>query len=191
MTPCKLGIIVGSTRPCRLGGPVAGWVFERAQNEDRFDCELIDLAEVNLPFLDEPDHPRLRHYTQPHTFQWSARIDVLDAFVFVTPEYNHGIPAPLKNAIDFLHHEWLYKPAGIVSYGGLSGGTRATQMLKPILTALKMMPMFEGVAITNARTIVDPEGGVAATEAMERALGRMLGELERWVEALAPLRSTV
>lgn len=191
MTQPKLGIIVGSTRPCRLGGPIGHWMLDRASRHGVFDSELIDLAEVNLPFLDEPNHPRMRHYTQPHTFQWSARIDELESFIFVTPEYNHGFPAPLKNALDFLHQEWLYKPAGIVSYGGLSGGTRAAQMLKPVLTALKMMPMFESVAVTNARAIVDPNRGVAATPAMNEAADRMLNELERWVHATAELRSRV
>lgn len=191
MSRPKLGIIVGSTRPCRLGGPLGEWVLDRASRHGAFEPELIDLAKVNLPFLDEPNHPRLRHYTQPHTFQWSARIEALDAFVFVTPEYNHGFSAPLKNALDFLHREWLYKPAGIVSYGGVSGGTRAAQMLKPVLTALKMMPVFEGVAVTSARNVADPDGPVAATEIMEESADSMLSELERWTHAMAPLRPKV
>ncbi|MDQ4144545.1 MAG: NAD(P)H-dependent oxidoreductase [Actinomycetota bacterium] len=191
MSRPKLGIIIGSTRPCRLGGPIGHWVLERAREHGAFDPELIDLADVNLPFLDEPEHPRLRNYTQAHTIEWSARIDPLDAFVFVTPEYNHGFSAPLKNAIDFLHQEWLYKPAGIVSYGGASGGTRAAQMLKPVLTALKMMPMFESVAVTFVRNLVDEDGRVSATEAIERSAGSMFMELERWSRTLAQLRVRV
>ncbi|HVL51899.1 MAG TPA: NAD(P)H-dependent oxidoreductase [Actinomycetota bacterium] len=191
MSQPKLGIIVGSTRPCRIGEPIGRWVLKVAGDYGGFETELIDLAEVNLPFLDEPDHPRLRNYTQRHTLEWSARVDELDAVVFVTPEYNHGFPAPLKNAIDFLYQEWRYKPAGIVCYGGASGGTRAAQMLKPVLSVLKMMPISEGVAIANAKSIADPDGWVTATPAMERAAGSMFTELERWVHAAAPLRSKV
>ena len=189
MTEPKLGVVIGSTRPCRLGGPIGEWVYERALAHGAFDPELIDLAAVNLPLLDEPHHPRLRHYTQPHTFQWSARIDALDAFVFVTPEYNHGFSAPLKNALDFLYHEWNYKPAGLVGYGGASGGTRAVQMLKPVLTALKMVPILEGVSIAFAKGVVEAGGAVRATEAMHRSTDNMLDELQRWVHAAAELRS--
>jgi NAD(P)H-dependent FMN reductase len=126
----KLHVILASTRPGRAGEPIADWFVERAAAHGAFDVELVDLAEVALPFMDEPNHPRLRRYTHEHTKAWSARVDSADAFVFVTPEYNYGLTAPLKNAIDYLHFEWQHKPVGFVSYGGVAAGTRAVQMLK-------------------------------------------------------------
>jgi NAD(P)H-dependent FMN reductase len=110
--------------------PIGQWVRDRAVAHGGFEVELVDLAEINLPFLDEPGHPRLGQYTKPHTKDWSARVDAADAFVFVTPEYNYGMPGSLKNAIDYLHREWAYKPVGFVSYGGIAAGTRAVQMTK-------------------------------------------------------------
>ena len=127
-----LRIIIGSTRPGRVGPSVAAWITDRAIEHGGFDVQVTDLAELNLPFLDEPNHPRLRQYTHQHTKDWSALVDASDAFIFVTPEYNHGFNAVVKNAIDYLHGEWQHKPAGIVSYGGVAAGTRATQMLSAI-----------------------------------------------------------
>ncbi|MFZ0079625.1 MAG: NAD(P)H-dependent oxidoreductase, partial [Trebonia sp.] len=140
-----LRIIIGSTRPGRVGPAVADWTAERAREHGGFDVQVTDLAEVNLPILDEPNHPRLHQYVHQHTKDWSTLVEDSDAFVFVTPEYNYGFNAALKNAIDYLHGEWQHKPAGIVSYGGVAAGTRAAQMLKQVLTALKMMPMMEAV----------------------------------------------
>jgi NAD(P)H-dependent FMN reductase len=118
-------IVIASTRPGRVGLPVARWFTERATEHGAFEIQVVDLAELDLPFLDEPRHPRLRQYTQDHTHAWSEMVDAADAFVFVTSEYNHGYPAPLKNAIDDLNQEWKDKPLGFVSYGGVSAGTRA------------------------------------------------------------------
>src|ERR1700710_930920 len=143
----KLHVILASTRPGRAGEPIADWFVERAIDHGAFEVELVDLAEVALPFMDEPNHPRLRRYTQEHTKAWSARVDRADAFVFVHPEYNYGMTAPLKNAIDFLSLEWNYKPVGLVSYGRVSAGTRAAQMIKQVVTTLKLFPIFEAVSI--------------------------------------------
>src|SRR6185312_11509626 len=140
-------VITASTRPGRKGPAISNWILELLKNVEGIQVEHIDLKEINLPFLDEPHHPRLRKYTKEHTKQWSAKIDAADAFIFVTPEYNFGLPATLKNAIDFLHEEWLYKPLAIAAYGGLSVGTRCTQMLKQIVTGLKMIPLQEGLNI--------------------------------------------
>ena len=120
-----LTIIIASTRPGRAGLPIGTWFAERARVDGAFDVRVVDLADVGLPMYDEPDHPRLRRYRNQHTKDWSATIDAADAVVFVTPEYNYGYPASLKNAIDFLHEEWAYKPVGFVSYGGVAAGTRA------------------------------------------------------------------
>jgi NAD(P)H-dependent FMN reductase len=138
--------------------------------------------------MDEPDHPRLRRYTHAHTKRWSATVEASDAFVFVTPEYNYGYTAPLKNAIDYLHFEWQYKPVGFVSYGGVAAGTRAVQQLKQVVTTLKMTPLFEAVSIPFHTQFID-DGVVAANEVMEQAADAMLAELVRVQAALRPLRT--
>src|SRR3954467_897411 len=113
----KLKIISATTRPGRKGPLVAAWITAIAKKYPDFEVELLDLGEINLPMMDEPLHPRLRKYQHEHTRKWSATIDDADAFVIVTAEYNFGMPAPLKNALDYLFQEWAYKPVGIVSYG--------------------------------------------------------------------------
>jgi NAD(P)H-dependent FMN reductase len=190
-TPPRLLIVIGSTRPGRLGLPIAEWFRDRAIAHGGFVVDVADLADLNLPLLDEPNHPRLYDYTQPHTVQWSVQVAAADAFVFVTPEYNHGYTAPLKNAIDYLHREWQYKPVGFVSYGGVSGGIRAVQALKSVVSVLKMMPIPEGVPIPFVTRLLDENGLVQATETMEQGADVMLNELLRWVGALRSLRTPI
>jgi len=187
----KLHVILASTRPGRAGEPIADWFVERAIAHGAFDVELVDLAEVALPFMDEPNHPRLRRYTHEHTKAWAARVDSADAFVFVTPEYNHGLTAPLKNAIDYLHFEWQHKPVGFVSYGGVAAGTRAVQMLKQVVTALKMLPLFEAVNVPFHTQLIDEEGVLEANEVMVKAAAAMLDELVLTEAMLAPRRAAV
>ena len=185
----KLEIIIGSTRPGRIGLPIGQWVEAEATAHGGFtEVELVDLAEVNLPFMDEPNHPRLAQYTHQHTRDWSAKVYEADAFVFVTPEYNYGYTAPLKNAIDYLHHEWHYKPAGIVSYGGVAAGTRAAQMLKQVLTTVRMTPIFEAVSIPFVSQFIDEEENVVPNDVMTSSAKAMFEELVRVSEALRPLR---
>lgn len=184
----KLLIVIASTRPGRAGLPIAQWFTARAEAHPAFDVEVADLAEIRLPPLDEPNHPRLRSYTKQHTLDWSAIVEPSDAFAFVTPEYNFGYPASLKNAIDYLHQEWLYKPVGFVSYGGIAAGTRAVQQLKQVVTTLKMTPLFEAVSIPFHARLIDEEGGLQPNETMEQAAGSMLDELARVEAALRPLR---
>ncbi|WP_066932707.1 NADPH-dependent FMN reductase [Microtetraspora fusca] len=183
-----LQIIVASTRPGRVGLPVAEWFRDRAVAHGAFEVEIVDLAEVNLPFLDEPHHPRLRQYVHQHTKEWSATVERADAFVFVTPEYNHSFNAVLKNALDYLHGEWQYKPAGFVSYGGVSAGTRAVQMLKQVVSGLKMLPVVEAVTIPFVREFVDEEGRVRPNDVMNQAADAMLAEIIRTAPALRDLR---
>lgn len=185
-----LAIIIGSTRPGRAGLPIAQWFAERATAHGAFEIDLIDLAEVNLPMLDEPNHPAMRQYTQQHTRDWSARIDAADAVVFVTAEYNFGYPAPLKNAIDYLWHEWNDKPAGFVSYGGVAAGTRAVQQLKQVITTLKMLPVVENVNIPFFAEFMGDDGRVHANSEMDEAATAMLNELVRTNGALGPLRDS-
>lgn len=184
----NLLVVIASTRPGRVGLPVGRWFEERAHADGRFRVDVADLAEMDLPFHDEPNHPRLHRYVHDHTKAWSARVDAADAVVFVMPEYNYGYSAPLKNALDYLSTEWASKPAGFVSYGGASGGMRAVQALKPVLTALKMMPIPEAVAIAGVHAqLVD--GHFDATPATEQAAVTLLDELLRWSRALAPMRA--
>jgi NAD(P)H-dependent FMN reductase len=185
----KLEIIVASTRPNRVGMPVAQWTDAEARTHGGFDeIELVDLAEVNLPFMNEPHHPRLGNYVHQHTRDWSAKVSEADAFVFVMPEYNYGYSAPLKNAIDYLHTEWFYKPVGLVSYGGVSAGTRAAQMIKQVVTTLKMTPLFEAVSIPFVRQFIDEDETVVPNDIMVSSAKAMFDELRRVSEALRPLR---
>jgi NAD(P)H-dependent FMN reductase len=185
-----LTIIIGSTRPGRAGLPIAGWFADRARSHGGFDVNLADLAELDLPLFDEPNHPRLRQYTHKHTKDWSAIVEATDAFVFVTPEYNYGYPAALKNAIDYLQQEWRDKPVGFVSYGGVSAGTRAVQQLKQVVTTLRMVPVVEAVSIPFHPQFIGEDGRVQANEIMEFAADAMLDELVRVEGALRPLRDT-
>jgi NAD(P)H-dependent FMN reductase len=184
----KLMIVIASTRPGRVGLPVARWFNDRAVEHGEFEIDLVDLAELDLPMMDEPNHPRLRQYTHEHTRAWSERVDAADVFVFVTSEYNHGYPAALKNAIDFLHNEWHDKPVGFVSYGGVAAGTRAMQQLKPVVSALKMVPVVEAVNIPFVAQFIDDDENVVANEAMEQAVVAMLNELNLMQETLSSLR---
>jgi NAD(P)H-dependent FMN reductase len=184
-----LRVLIASTRPGRLGLPVSEWAIERATAHGAFDVQVLDLAEVALPFLDEPNHPRLRQYTKPHTKRWSATIQAAEAFVFVVPEYNYGMNAPLKNAIDYLHSEWHYKPVGFVSYGGISAGTRGVQMAKQVVTSLKMFPLFEAVQIPFVRQFMGEDGAFHPNEELETGMVAMLAELEKLALALRPLQA--
>lgn len=183
-----LTIIVGSIRPGRAAQPIAEWFIDRARSHGGFDVDVADLAEIRLPLMEEPNHPRLRQYTSQHAHDWSARVDQADAIVFITPEYNYGYPATIKNAIDYLHQEWKDKPAGFVSYGGIAAGTRAVQQLKQVITTLKMVPVFESVNIPfHAQFIRD--GRFHANDVLEQAADAMLDELLRLGGALRPLRA--
>lgn len=186
-----LKIVIASTRPGRIGLPVSNWVTRAAVEHGGFDnVEVLDLAEINLPFLDEPHHPRVRRYVHAHTLRWSAAVDAADAFVFVTPEYNFSMTAPLKNAIDCLWAEWAYKPVGIVSYGGLTGGARAAHDIRHLAPVLRMFPIPEGVALTMVFPQI-VEGEFVPTDVNIEAADLMFDELVKVEAALAPLRVTV
>jgi NAD(P)H-dependent FMN reductase len=181
-----LKVILCSTRPGRAGAPVASWFVERATVHGKFTVELVDLKEVNLPPIDEPNHPMMRNYQHEHTKAWSRTIAAADAFVFVTPEYNFSGAPALLNALDYLYQEWSYKPAGFVSYGGVSGGTRSVQMTRLTVAAVKMMPIPEQVSIPFVNKLISDgkfDGGQ-----QESAAVKMLDELHRWSGALATLR---
>jgi NAD(P)H-dependent FMN reductase len=187
----RLQIIVGSTRAERVGIGFGRWISDFAAEAGGLDVDFVDLAELALPFMDEPKHPRFRQYVNQHTRDWSARVDQADAFVFVTPEYNHSFPGTLKNALDYLHHEWQYKPAGLVSYGGVSAGTRAAEALKQVLSTLKMVPIFEAVAVPFPQQVIGPDGNVQPNDTMKASASQMLAEIKRWSTALRTLRVPV
>ena len=143
----KVGIIVGSTRPGRKAYAVAQWVYEIAKKRADAEFELVDIKDFNLPLLDEPMPPSMGQYSNPHTKAWAAKIATFDAFVFITPEYNHGTSAALKNAIDYLYREWNNKAAGFVAYGG-AGGIRAVEQLRLVMGELQVADVRAHVTLS-------------------------------------------
>jgi NAD(P)H-dependent FMN reductase len=184
----NIKIITSTTREGRKGIAVANWITDVARQNDQYNIELLDLAEINLPFMDEPHHPRLQQYQHEHTKKWSETISSADAFIIVLGEYNFGFPAPIKNALDYLFNEWKYKPVAFVSYGGVSGGLRSTQMLKQVVTALNMMPVVDQVNIPFFAKHINDNGKFQADEVLTKSADAMLKELERWSEALKAVR---
>lgn len=186
-----LGVMVASVREGRAGGAVADWFTGVAKAHGAFEVELLDLKTWDLPILNEPNHPRLAKYTQDKTKQWSTAVAACDAFAIVTPEYNFAAPPALINALDHLYHEWSYKPAGFVSYGGASGGLRSVQHAKAMLTTFKIVPIVEAVAIPFIGKLV--ENGVFAApgdnDKLDKSATVMLDELARWTKALNALRT--
>jgi NAD(P)H-dependent FMN reductase len=184
-----LQVVIVSTRPGRKGPAVATWFVEQARQHGKFRTEIADLGVIGLPMMDEPEHPRLRRYQHDHTKAWSGRVERSHAFVFVTPEYNHGTPPSLVNAIDYLVEEWAYKPVGFVSYGGVSGGLRGVQMTKQLVNGLKMVPLPEAVVVPFFTTFIDAATGVFTPEdSHAKSAAKMLDELLRWSDALRVLR---
>ncbi|MUH50027.1 MAG: NADPH-dependent FMN reductase [Actinobacteria bacterium] len=180
-------VIVGSTRPGRVGLPIARWFEEVAVAHGEFDVAFADLAEVALPLFDEPNHPMLAQYEHAHTKRWSAIVAQADAIVFVVPEYNHGYNAATKNAIDSLYREWNHKAVGFVSYGGASSGMRAVEQLKPIAACVKMVPVGEvNVSLFNVPVV---DGQLQNTDGIAFAAKALLGELLRWNMQLRALRA--
>jgi NAD(P)H-dependent FMN reductase len=160
-----------------------------AEQHGGFDVELVDLVDVGLPVFDEPNHPRLQQYTHQHTRDWSATVARADAFVFVTPEYNHSFPAGLKNALDYLSREWADKPAGLVSYGGVSAGLRAATALKPVLAALRMVPVVEAVSVPFFTQFLTDEDEFLPNSELEGGGKAMLDEILRLASVLGQLRT--
>jgi NAD(P)H-dependent FMN reductase len=189
--PYKLMIITVSTREGRKGGLFGKWIEAIAARDADWDIHAVDLAELDLPLLDEPEHPRLKNYHHDYTKAWSAMVDAADAFIAVTPEYNYSAPPSLINALDHLLLEWAYKPMAFVSYGGLSGGTRSVQMLKQVVTSLKVMPMLEAVNVPFFSTLIDKDSKLNPNESMERSAAAMLTELKKWTGPLKTMRSPV
>ena len=186
----RLLIVIASTRPGRKGKPIGDWVYGEAVKDGHFNVEVADLAELALPMMDEPNHPRQKKYIHEHTKAWSAQVEAADAFVFVTPEYNHSFNAPLKNAIDYLSQEWAHKPVGFVSYGGVAGGARSIIALRPIVSQLKMVPIPEAVTMVGFTQYFDEQGAFHSTVQLERNASTMFIELAKWTAALSAMRES-
>lgn len=182
----KTAIIIGSTRPGRVGEAVARWVHEKARPREDATFELVDLQEINLPLLDEPVPPSMGQYSKPHTKAWAEKIASFDAFVFVTAEYNHGIPAALKNAIDFLYAEWNDKAAGFVSYGS-AGGARAVEQLRLVLSEVQIAHVRNQVMFSLFADF-ENYSDFKPHPRHEESLKEMLDQVVAWGDALKNLR---
>jgi NAD(P)H-dependent FMN reductase len=185
--PWKLKVIVASTRPGRIGLPIGEWFTQQAEQLPEFSVELLDLGKINLPFYDEPNHPKMQQYVHQHTKDWSAKIADGDAFIFIVPEYNFSMPATIKNAIDYLYYEWANKPSLIVNYGYISSGTRSAQMLKQVLTSVNIMPLAESVNIP-LMSYLDESQQFHADERLNDNAKESLQRLLLWTKHLAALR---
>lgn len=186
-SPLTVAIVLGSTRPGRNAPAIGDWVLREAKKHAAAQFELVDLADHQLPLLDEPVPAALSNdYAHPHTRAWARRVEAFDAFVFVTPEYNHSVPAALKNALDYLYTEWADKAAGIVSYGVDAGGARAGEHLRHILTELHIAHVRNNVPLSLFTDFED--GRFAPAAHREDALHRLFDELLRWAAALRHMR---
>jgi NAD(P)H-dependent FMN reductase len=179
-------VILGSTRPGRIGEAVAKWAFENAKKHGNAEYELVDIADYNLPLLDEPIPPSQGKYSKDHTKRWAAKIATFDAFVFVTPEYNHGINGALKNAIDFLFAEWNNKSAGFVSYGS-AYGVRAVEHLRGVCGEIKIADVRTQVML-SLFTDFENYSVFKPDDRHIPVLNTMLDEVVAWGTALKPLR---
>jgi len=186
----RVMIVVGSVRPGRVGLPIAEWVRARTEEHGGFEIDFADLAEIALPFLDEPNHPSQRLYTKQHTFDWSARVDDADAFIFVSPEYNHSFSPVLKNAVDFLSQEWWRKPVAFVSYGGVSAGTRGVVAMEPVLTTVGLVKTGATLDLPFVKSLV-VDGVFTPQPKHAEILTHILDELETLSTALEPVRSVL
>jgi|SRR5215217_2817971 len=184
----NLKIITSTTRQGNKGITVAKWITQLAKQDNRFNTELISLADFDLPMMDEPIHPRLQQYQNESTKKWSAVVDSTDAFIIVLAEYNHGFPAPIKNALDHLYNEWNHKPVAVVSYGGVSAGLRSFQMLKPVLNALNMTPVLESVSIPFFNKFINDKDEFVPEEGIVKSAQTMLTEIHKWSQVLKPMR---
>jgi len=186
VTKPRIGIIVGSTRPERKGEAVAKWVLGIAQKRSDAEFDLVDLKEFSLPLLDEPIPPSAGRYSKDHTKAWAAKVASYDGFVFVTGEYNHGIPAALKNAIDYVYAEWNNKAAGFVSYGS-AGGVRAAEQLRLVLAEVQIATV-RAQGMLFLATDFEKYTTFRPDPAREAPVGMMLDQLVAWSKALRSVR---
>jgi NAD(P)H-dependent FMN reductase len=184
--PIRVGIVVGSIRPGRNAEAVAKWTHERARKRTDAEFELVDLEEYHLPLFDDPMPPSVGKPRPAPAQAWSEKVASLDAFVFVTPEYNHGIPGALKNAIDYLYQEWNNKAAGFVSYGS-AGGVRAVEHLRGVMAELQVATVRASVFFLLAHDF-EHYTKFKPTAGKEESLTAMLDQLVAWGRALRSVR---
>jgi len=186
----KIQVIMGSTREGRFVEQPSRWIFEALQKKQEVTAELIDLRDWALPFFDEPISPSFNNgtYKNPLAAKWAAKIGEADGFIMVTPEYNHGYSAVLKNALDYVYREWNNKPVGFVSYGGISGGTRAVQQLRQVVLELQMVPIRNGIHIPMYWTQLDEKGQYKNMDAHKEGTENFLNQLITWTTALKTIR---
>ena len=182
----KLAIIIGSTRPNRVGESVGKWVHQIAQQRRDAEFELVDIKDFNLPLLDEPIPPSQGKYSKEHTKKWAAKIGSFDGYVFVTPEYNHGICGALKNAIDFLFAEWNNKAAGFVGYGS-AGGARAVEHLRLVMAEVQVATVRAQVML-SLHDDFENYSVFKPREFHEKTVGQVLDQVIAWGGALRSLR---
>lgn len=180
----KIKILAGSNRPNRFNIQPATWISKIAKAHADIDVELIDLAELALPFLDEPIPPSQNKYSKEYTKTWSEKIKDADGFIFVTPEYNHSYSPVLKNAIDYLFFEWHHKPVSFVSYGSLAGGSRAVEHLRGVAAELKMYDLREQIMFPNYWENLNEKGEYQFTERHKNAAEDLLSSLSFWAAEL-------
>lgn len=183
----KIKVITASTRPVRVGPIVTAWIAELARERAAFEVEVVDLAEIDLPLLNEPKHPAMRDYQHDHTKRWSKIVDEADGFIIVTPEYDFFPPASIVNAVQYLLHEWAKKPAAVVSYGGVSGGLRAMQVLRTLLSNIGMVALNKSIPIPFVAKMIEDDV-LTPNEQMLDGAKVMLDELENWAALLKPAR---
>lgn len=186
MARLRVSVIVGSVREGRLSLPIAKWVMDRLAARPEFDTELLDLAEWNLPMFAEPNPPATGRYTGEKQRAWAERIAAADGYVLVAPEYNHGMSAVLKNALDTVYAEWGRKPVAFVAHGGM-GGARSVEQLRQVAVAMAMAPLSAAVHLQGAAKL--REGDLFnAGEMEDRRLSALLDELLWWGNALKAAR---
>jgi NAD(P)H-dependent FMN reductase len=188
MDQLQVQIILGSTRQGRFGDRVAAWFHGVATRRDDLTADLLDLRDWPLPFFDEPVPPITGRYGI-QAQAWADKVAVADAYVIVTPEYNHGYPAVLKNALDHVYQEWADKPVTFVSYGGPAGGSRAVEQLRQVVVELQMAPIREAMTLPFARRLFDERGTLTDPSYDERA-NTLLDQLLGWARSLRALRAS-
>lgn len=184
----RIKILTGSIRPGRFNIQPARWIYGLAQQQSNVEAELLDLEEINLPFLDESALPSQHQYAKEHTKMWSQKIDEADGFIFVTPEYNHSYSPVLKNAIDFLFDEWNYKPVSFLSYGSLAGGARAVEHLRGVAGEVKLYDLREQILLPNYWENVNENGEYQFNERHEKSAKDILDSLAFWAEKMKAAR---
>ena len=182
-------VILGSTRQGRFGDKVATWFMQHAAVHPHLTAELVDLADWPLPFFDSPVPPAMQEPQDVRSVAWANKVAAADGYVLVTPEYNHGYPAVLKNALDHVVRPWRHKPVGFVGYGGPGAGVRAVEQLRQVVVELEMMPLRHQVAIQNVYLAFDTDGTLENPAGPDHQAAAVLDELAMWTRSLNQLRA--